>query len=451
MFRRIFLGYLAVLIVSLTVLALSFSLAIRHYMINDTLNRLNREAENLSILAAQRIGMNRGGHMHRITFQLVNTIVHADHILAYKNGEIIDSSNTELYPPGTIIENQSFIDMAAEPAINSSSIGQDYVAAVYPVVTTPPSQEAVLILYSRLDLLSQLNKTITVILVYALGAAVVISLIIAMLVTRIVIDPLQKLKNRAAELTQRQFRGRLDIKTGDELEELANTFNEMTEQLEKYDLNQKSFFQQASHELKTPLMSIQGYAEALHDEVIPRSEEKAGLAIITRESERMKSLVEKFIYLSKMESLYEKNPYIPVNLKETVQEAVDAMQGLTIDRGISIKIDSLDGESIVAGDPEKIHRLFLNLIGNALRYANKNITITLNKLIIQVDDDGAGFQNNEIERVFEPFYRSDDGGSGLGLTISRAIVKEHHGLITAGNNPDGGARITIVFSSRRNP
>lgn len=445
MFKRIFIGYLAVLLISFAVLALAFSLTVRQYLINDTIQSLHRVAETLSTSAVQQGMHGSGSHMRGVFFSLANRVAYADYVLLNQEGTILDSSDVDVYPPGVKNINETFTELAFSKEAAKSLVEKDLVAVVFPVVVSGERDVKALILYTRLDLLTQLNRSLLGILALALGAGITVSLVAGALATRVVVDPIKQLKNRASELAKRQFTGKLTIKTGDELEELADSFNEMTRQLADYDRVQKEFFQKASHELKTPLMSVQGYAEALKDRVIPPEETGQSLDIIIKESQRMKMLVDEFLFMSKMETIKEDYLFEPVSLDEALREAVHAVRSLALDKGVTINTETKSEHSTIKGDPEKIHRLLLNVLSNALRHARKNITISIKGPTIAVEDDGPGFQPGEKEKIFAPFYHGKNGGSGLGLAISRAIVENHGGKINAETSPSGGAIIEIVF------
>ncbi len=447
MFRRIFTGYLAVLIISFAVLALAFSFTVRQYLVTDTVRSLYRVAETLSTSAIEP-GMHGSGQMRGAFFNLANRIAYAEFVLIKPDGTILDSSDIETYPPGAEMLNEAFLELAFSGEDGESMVERNRVAVSFPVVMGGDRERASLILYSQLDLLTQLNRSILGILAFAAGAGIIVSVIAGFFATRVVVGPLQQLKTRAVELSRRQFNGKLSIHTGDEVEELAETFNEMAGRLAEYDRSQKDFFQKASHELKTPLMSIQGYAEALKDEIITEKEDREqSLDIIIKESGRMKALVDQFIYLSKMETLNESYSFEQVDLKEALKEAVEAINSLALENNITIDISHDDKEHIIMGDPEKIHRLLLNLLSNALNYAESKITVYLREKSLVVSDDGPGFASDDLEKIFDPFFNtSKKEGSGLGLAISKAIVEKHRGSITVGNNPDRGARIEISFN-----
>ncbi len=446
MFKKIFLGYLTVLLASFIVLTLAFSFTLRQYLINDTIASLHRVAETLSG-SASRQGMRGGGHMRVAFFGLANRIAFADYIILQEDGIVLDSSDQNLYPPGTPAENDAYMEIAFGAEGDSSFISGEVVAVAYPITTDSKSNRAALVLYTEPDLLNQLNRALSGILFIALAAGIAVSIIAGVLATRVVVKPLSQLKKRAMELSARRFDGKLEINTGDELEELAKAFNEMGERLSAYDHAQKDFFQKASHELKTPLMSIQGYAEAVKDGIIPPEEAEKGLIIIIREAERMKSLVDQFLYISKMETMGDDYAPRSIDLQKAAEEAAEAVHSLALEKGLTIKINAPDAAAPVNADPEKIHRLFLNTLSNAVRHARSTVIITIQNKRVLIDDDGPGFKNGDEEYVFDPFYSEASGGSGLGLAISRVIAEKHGGTISAENRPEGGARIVINLPS----
>ncbi len=437
-----------VLLVSFTVLALAFTFTVRQYLINDTVRSLHRVAETLSASAIHD-DMHGSGRMRGAFFNLANRIAYADYVLIEQNGTIIESSDIEAYPPGAEMLNEAFLELADGESETESLVERDRVAVEFPVIRGGDHNQASLILYSQLDVLTQLNRSILGILVFAGGVGAVVSLFAGVFATRYAVGPLKQLKERASELAGRNFDSKLDIKTGDELEELADTFNDMAGQLAEYDRAQKEFFQKSSHELKTPLMSIQGYAEALKDGVISPEEADQSLDIIIKESGRMKALVDQFIYLSKMESPHESYNFEQLNLEDAVNEAVHAVHSLALENNIELETSFGPEEQVIEGDPEKIHRLMLNLLSNALQHAEHRVSLTVKEGEIHVKDDGPGFKPEQLKKAFDPFAgKGKNGGSGLGLAISRAIVEKHKGYINVENNPAGGAHITVNLSGK---
>ncbi len=452
MFKKIFFSYLATILVAFASITIIFSLTVRNHLINDTTERLHQEAATLSKRATVRSILPGSGQPRRSGFQLANILVHAEYIVVQSDGEIIDSSNHETFLPGSIIKGELFNNMPFNELFPVEKMTNEYssselVAVFYPVTQVPGQHEAVLILYSRLNILSELNQNILHVLGFSLAVGLIVALIAGSLTTRIIINPINQLKIMAAKLSKRKYSDNLILKTGDELQELAEAFNEMSKELSEHDKSQKLFFQRASHELKTPLMSVQGYAEALKDGIVDASESEEALAIIIREANRMKKLVEEFMFLSKVETIKPENELKPALLSELASEAVKTLKGWSKEKTIEYHQASNPDESTIYANPDMIYRLILNIAGNALRYAQGKVKIETGDKTIKVIDDGPGFNEEELDKIFNPFYCGKGGESGLGLTISKAIAEKYGGTIIASNHSDGGAEVKVIFHS----
>jgi signal transduction histidine kinase len=240
----------------------------------------------------------------------------------------------------------------------------------------------------------------------------------------------------------------IDISTGDEIEELAKCFNSMANNLKTYDDRQKAFLQNTSHELKTPLMSIQGYAEAIKDGVVQGAEVEPSLDIIIEESQRLKQVVEDIIYLTRLENFEDRFNFTRTNMKEIIAQAIQTIKPLMEEKNISINIGT--GINFIGNfDKEKLIRAFINVLGNCTRYARSSILIQGKEIYggveIYIQDDGPGFKVGEADKIFDRFYKGDSGGTGLGLAIGQNIIVGHGGSIAAFNNNSGGAVFKIFI------
>jgi signal transduction histidine kinase len=222
--------------------------------------------------------------------------------------------------------------------------------------------------------------------------------------------------------------------------------NEVADDLRNYDISQKNFIQNASHELKTPLMSIQGYAEGIKDEVF-QDKEKA-LDVIIEESQRLRTLVEEIIYLSKIESSGQPIRLEKKRLNEVIDRSVEKISGIMV--GNTIKIEKrYFSDNWLLIDEDKMTRAFINILGNCLRYSESVITIEVSdspeSCKIKIKDDGPGFDINEEDKIFERFYKGKKGNTGLGLAITKAIIEKHSGRIIAYNCDSKGACFEITL------
>jgi len=221
----------------------------------------------------------------------------------------------------------------------------------------------------------------------------------------------------------------------------------MAKNLASYDNTLKTFMQNASHELRTPLMSIQGYAEGIKYGVMEDSSK--AVDIIIEESKRLSTIVEDLLFLSKIDSLQDKLNLEVINGEELLRSCIDRVSGIAVSDNINISLNTENTNISFMGDDEKLSRCIINILGNCLRYGKNHINLTLSKennnAVILIKDDGCGFEKQDLDKVFERFFKGKNGNHGLGLSICKTIVELHGGNIVAGNNEMGGAFFKIII------
>lgn len=285
-------------------------------------------------------------------------------------------------------------------------------------------------------------------LVFFVGG--VCMLLISHLITRKLIKPLMRLKEELTKVKGRQFSKVHLVKAGGEIGAVAQTVYEMADELNRFNRAQKQFFQNASHELKSPLMSIAGYTEGIRDGVFEGEHIRKGLDIILSESDRLKNIVTEMTLLAKLDS--EEDIYKPekICLNDLLTETIERINPMLIKKNIKLhtSYDQYEGLTIYA-DREKLMQALLNVASNAVRHANQHIYIqaSLNqgRIVLSVSDDGSGIPDELLPYLFHRFVKGKDGESGLGLAISRAIIERCGGLITANNRKEGGAVFSLKF------
>ena len=231
-----------------------------------------------------------------------------------------------------------------------------------------------------------------------------------------------------------------------ELEALKRSYNQMEEMIRRSEEEKRQFFQNASHDLKTPLASITGYSQGIVSNVI-KDHQKAA-SIILSESLRMTDLVESILSLSKMDShTFDLHP-TDLEVMEFLDECVDIMS--TIRRDCVIHLEA-ERPLMIRTDPELLKRVIQNILSNCLRYAEHEILIRMstdgNSLILLIQDDGPGFLEKDLPHIFERFYKGDGGKNGIGLSIVWTGIHYLGGSITAGNRavPEHGAYYQLLL------
>lgn len=231
-----------------------------------------------------------------------------------------------------------------------------------------------------------------------------------------------------------------------ELEALKCSYNQMEEMIRRSEEEKRQFFQNASHDLKTPLASITGYSQGIVSNVI-KDHQKAA-SIILSESLRMTDLVENILSLSKMDShTFDLHP-TDLEVMEFLDECVDIMS--TIRRDCVIHLEA-ERPLMIRTDPELLKRVIQNILSNCLRYAEHEILIRMstdgNSLILLIQDDGPGFLEKDLPHIFERFYKGNGGKNGIGLSIVWTGIHYLGGSITAGNRtvPEHGAYYQLLL------
>jgi signal transduction histidine kinase len=276
-------------------------------------------------------------------------------------------------------------------------------------------------------------------LILALIAAVVSSSY-----ARTLTKPLRQLNSAAKHISKRDYPAPLNISTGDEIEELTDSINAMSDSLMASDEKQWRFFQNASHELKTPLMSIQGYTEGMIDGIFEKDTEH--LTIITQEVKRLSNIVNNIAYLSRIDAISDGLDLESLPIDAIVEDSVEKLKGLYSSSSIDIQLN-LASHATMQLDKDQITQALINILSNGLRYAKSLIIVDLEEtpqeIIITIFDDGEGIPEEQIPLVFERFQKGEKGQSGLGLAITRSIIEKHSGYIIASNKDHAGGCFAI--------
>jgi signal transduction histidine kinase len=286
------------------------------------------------------------------------------------------------------------------------------------------------------------------ILVFAAAGAAMF--LFSLFITKKLIEPLMRLREELRKVKNRRFADVNLVRAGGEIGSVAQAVYEMAGELDRFNRVQKQFFQNASHELKSPLMSISGYAEGIRDGIFEGEGVRKGLDIILGESGRLRDLVTEMTLLAKLDSEADIVWPVVFKLEELLTEAVERVNPLLVSRSLSLHTE-ISGEAALylRADRDKLLQALLNVLSNAARYADKNIIIrageSKGQITLTVGDDGPGIPRELLPSLFHRFVKGKDGDSGLGLAISRAIVERCGGSIAADNAPEGGAVLTFRF------
>ena len=218
--------------------------------------------------------------------------------------------------------------------------------------------------------------------------------------------------------------------------------------IEKEAERQQTFFQNASHELKTPLMAIQGYAEGIQAGVM----DAGGAAeVILKESDRMTELVDELLDISKIDMGRQQLALSEMDVRELLYDSIRAVEPTAAADGITITPDFPETPIMVSCDDTRLRRAVTNILSNGVRYARSQLHLTCRtdkrNVTIRIQDDGDGIAEEDLPHIFDRFYMGKSGKSGIGLALTKEIVHLHKGTIRAYNGETGAVfEISIPVS-----
>ena len=473
---RIFKYNIIVIIMLITLTTIIFNVAVRLYLEKDIVAQLNKIASNAEDTALQHgpdffpksPPMRPTDHdmknsilpptdpqgtndLFRYYFMLDRslkeplTILNADFILLDQNRSRITpfpekyDFNSDDLMKQIINEINKTKKVNQEKYLNLNLSGIEYIAIIKPVSDKNSFGLGWIIIYSNIQQINQLQLGINIILLLILIFSALITIVFSSRVSKKISEPFYHLNQYISSISERNFGNKIEMPVYDELYELVNNINIMSEKLETYDKAQKTFLQNVSHEFRTPLMSIQSYAEGIKYDVV---ESNIAVPIILSEIKRMTHLVEDLLYLSRLDAIEENYNYSNLNFNGLINRCVNRMNLIAEKSSITISTNLPKEIVEIHGDEEKLSRAITNILSNCIRYADSVVILKLkvinnNKAQLTISDDGPGFEGTELPIVFERFYKGKKGICGLGLSISKNVVEKLNGNISANNSKSG--------------
>ncbi|WP_172971036.1 cell wall metabolism sensor histidine kinase WalK [Bacillus sp. THAF10] len=433
---KLYFSYLLLVVLILIISSLSFRYISQHYLVQETRERLREDAALMSNwlkpdpLTSDNI---RAKLRNKVKLSAVSKLLTTQVIVLTPKQEVLFTN----------------LDEATLEDIRESE--REYISESVPILGESGERKGFVVLVAKVEDVQELNGMMKQSQRVGFVFSSIIALLICLVFQRKITGPIRKLTEHMRKFSLKGEVEPLAIDTNDEVKELADSFEALTKKLRNYDSQQKLFFQNASHELKTPLMAIQGNAEGILDGVVKGDDVKDSLHIIVNESQRLKKLVDQISYLTKLENVEDTFRFSSIKIGVLLEDAIDSVQALAKQNGISLVLESNAAGSYDL-DGEKLKQAFINLLGNGIRYAKTNVTIqsmeVASKLVIEFRDDGKGFSPGEENKVFERFYSGESDGSGIGLAITKTIVEGHGGEITAERNVPSGVVFRILLPIR---
>jgi signal transduction histidine kinase len=453
---RLLLSYVAVVLVCLLVagLALLAALRLRQTQQRVTLQRLTDLAQITAIALRGRNVEPR---------QATRVLQHLDEARQVRV-LVLDDQGRVTFDSKQAWKGQSFLDRARFKRSDegnlqgtfSDSEGRTWLFVALPRSTTSPSQMLTFAaLQPRGAVLSWARDNLMAPLLWAGLVALVLSTLLALLLGRSVARPLRQVADAAEALAQGETGTRVPVAGPAEVRVLARTFNDMADEVEAAQRSQRDFVANVSHEMKTPLTSIQGFSQAVMDGTAtePAAVTRAA-SVIHEEAKRMRRMVDDLLILARFDAGQVEMVHELVEVGPLLRGCVEKLAPQAERADVALEIDRLEDLSVL-GDADHLGQVFTNLLDNAVAHTSSGGRVTVaargraeRVAEVTVTDTGAGIPSDDLQRIFERFYRADKArrrtaGAGLGLAIAKEIVAAHGGTIAAQSVVGLGSKFTV--------
>ena len=270
--------------------------------------------------------------------------------------------------------------------------------------------------------------------------------------------PLHKIRKAAMEYSKGNFKYEIQLRGKDEFHDVATALNYMGKELSSLDEYQKKFIANISHDFRSPLTSIKGYAEAIQDGTIPYEIQNKYLDIIVFESERLNKLTNNLLELNNFDNNRNLLDISSFDINQIIKKTCTSFEGICTKKKIQFNLVFSDKELFVAADMGKIQQVLYNLIDNAIKFSHPNSIIRVSstqkndKAFISVRDNGCGIPKASINKIWERFFKQDTSrgkdkkGTGLGLSITKEIINAHNENIDVISTEGVGSEFTFSLS-----
>ncbi|WP_136525906.1 heavy metal sensor histidine kinase [Geomonas ferrireducens] len=298
------------------------------------------------------------------------------------------------------------------------------------------------------------KKQVQLVIIFISG--IVAATGVGVLVARKALSPLRDITGVAKQITVERISERLDpLQWPVELRHFASAFNEMLGRLEESFIKLSQSSSNLAHELRTPINNLLGVTEVALTRDRPPEEYRKTLESNVEEYHRLSRLIDDMLFLARADHPTQRFKFVLFDPAKEIEKVCAFYEPVAEDKGIAI---SYSGSGLMYGAPQMLERAVSNLVGNALQYSPPGCVVEVRTLttgdgsqVVQVRDSGHGMKPEEVDRVFDRFYRGDrhrtlhPDGSGLGLSIVKSIVELHHGTISVESSPNHGTTILLRF------
>ncbi len=334
----------------------------------------------------------------------------------------------------------------------------DDVITVAVPLTNNNNPVGMIFLHSTVNQLHDLQRRIIQSMYLPFLVMIIISFALIGIVSGKIMRPVRRIVSVAEEYSTGNFETKMNIRSKDEIGQLAHSLEYMASELQKLDDYRRAFISNISHDFRSPLTSIKGYAEAIKDGTIPPEKQERYLSIIVDETNRLSKLTNSLLELNDYDSYGIWLMPREFDIVDLVRSAMATYEGKCENKHISLQLDNHTENSVVFADKLKIQQVIYNLLDNAIKFtpSGRGIYVTLTergeKIFVSVKDEGVGIPKDAQKKIWVRFYKTDQSrgrdktGSGLGLSITKEIIGAHNENISVVSTEGVGSEFTFSLA-----
>jgi signal transduction histidine kinase len=478
MFKSIFskqlAAYLISILVAFTVLAFGLNYMLQNFFINQTAETLVRQGRRIAASYAHLEGLSgQAGYHHRMgmrrnqawaqfenDMRTLETLGASAFLVSYANGQLEGIIATGDIRQILLDEEMLRVfdgDIVILPVPAGDLFDVAMLTVGYPIIAEGALWGAIF-MNSPMDDIAAATAAAMRLVLLALGISLTISFVLVFITSRGMSRRITTIGRAAKEIAGGGFGKRINIgkSAKDEIGQLAQSFNHMAQSLDETEKTRREFIANISHDLRSPLTSMQGFLSAMLDGTVPRDDREKYLEIVLAETRRLSVLANDILVLTKTQEADSCLHLTQFDINELLRQSIILFEAQITEGNLAIITNFAEERAIVIADKEKISRVTHNLIENAVKFTPQAGEIRLSskqkngKIHVEIADTGIGMENETQKQIFDRFYKADTSrgkhsGSGLGLSIVKEMLAAHGEQIGVESVVGEGSRFSFAL------
>lgn len=463
LFKKLFISNIIIVAITLAVVSIMFYIMFQNYYFAEKEKIMLEEAQEINTIlnefAVGDINLDKWNQELNVVTRLINATVW----IVDKEG-LVYSQSQQGKPWMKITLSKADIQniLKGESIVKKGYFGGAFTSPVLTVgvpLVIKGHIEGAIFMHASLEEMNRTVLNIFLLMLLSGGMAFVVSFILISYTSNRISEPLKKMSLAAREIAKGNFSARVDHFEEDEIGDLARSFNVMARELAQLEDMRKEFVANVSHELRSPITSIQGYIDGILDGTIPKEKTYDYLKVVQEETRRMSRLINDLLEMTKLESGEFPLNRTEFDINELIRICIIKFEKRIVEKDLTVKVDFEEDRRFVFADRDKIEQVLTNLIDNAIKFSKPKGIIHLftevkgDKVFITVQDNGIGISPEDLEHIWERFYKADKSrgkdGAGLGLYIVKKIIEAHKEEIWAESELKKGTSFTFTLPIKK--